>query len=99
EDIPVLARRFLEVFATKNRKRVAGFTDEALRALAGYAWPGNVRELENVVERAVILCRGDRIGCGELPLSGAAPAAAPSGLESLSDYTLDELELAMIKRV
>jgi len=101
EDIPVLARRFLEVFATKNRKRVGGFTDEALRALAAYAWPGNVRELENVIERAVILCRGERIGTAELPLSGQPPPAAnaTSGLEALSDYTLDELERAMIKRV
>jgi DNA-binding NtrC family response regulator len=102
EDIPLLARRFLEAFATKNRKRVAGFTDEALGAMAAYAWPGNVRELENVIERAVILCRGDRIGVAELPLHGqhaAQPLPPGPQLSGLGDFTLDELERAMIKRV
>jgi DNA-binding NtrC family response regulator len=96
EDVLLLARRFLGDFARKNRKNVVGFTAEAERALAGYAWPGNVRELENVLERAVILCRGTHIGAGELPL-GAPPPAAPA-LGGLGDFTLEELERAMVQR-
>jgi NtrC-family two-component system response regulator AlgB len=46
---------------------VAGFTDEALGLLRNYGWPGNIRELRNVIERAVILCQGDRIDVHHLP--------------------------------
>jgi DNA-binding NtrC family response regulator len=99
EDIALLAARFLEAFARKNRKPVVGFTDEATRLLIGYAWPGNVRELENVVERAVILCRGDRVTPRELPLGAAAPPVAAPPLGGLGDYTLEELERAMIQRI
>jgi DNA-binding NtrC family response regulator len=109
EDIPLLASRFLEFFAVKNRKHVQGFSDEALSLLGSYEWPGNVRELENVIERAVILARADVIGARELPLRAHAHAhsdplghgvkgAAPGNVESLGDLTLEELEKAMIER-
>jgi two-component system response regulator PilR (NtrC family) len=55
EDIPLLANFFLQRYAPKMNKAIAGFSEEAMRQLKGYAWPGNVRELENVVERAVAL--------------------------------------------
>jgi two-component system, NtrC family, response regulator HydG len=67
EDVPLLAQHFLARFVTKNAKELKGFTSEAMEALIGYRWPGNVRELENAVERAVVLCRGDRIGPEDLP--------------------------------
>jgi DNA-binding NtrC family response regulator len=58
-----------------------------------------VRELENVVERAVILAKGDRVTPKELPLAGGvAAAAAVSPLGALSDFTLEELERAMVER-
>jgi DNA-binding NtrC family response regulator len=96
EDVPLLAERFLDRLARKNNKRVRGFSDEARANLVAYAWPGNVRELENVVERAVILCKSDRITAAELPL--AAATTRPS-LGALGDFTLEELERAMIQRV
>jgi DNA-binding NtrC family response regulator len=68
EDILALAEHFLGRLRRTLRKPVAGFTPEAQARLRGYAWPGNVRELENVVERAVILAQGDRIGLAELSL-------------------------------
>jgi DNA-binding NtrC family response regulator len=98
EDVPLLARRFLVDFARKNRKPVVGFTEEAERALAAYAWPGNVRELENVLERAVILCRGSHIGAGELPLGAPPPPTAQPSLSNLGEFTLEELERAMVQR-
>jgi two-component system response regulator HydG len=67
EDVPLLAQHFLVRFGTKNAKNFAGFTDEALEAMSAYRWPGNVRELENAVERAVVLCRNERIGVEDLP--------------------------------
>ncbi len=69
EDIPVLARHFWEAFAEKNRKTVKGIAPQAMDLLLKHAWPGNVRELENVMERAVILLRGEYISEKELPLS------------------------------
>jgi two-component system, NtrC family, response regulator HydG len=69
EDIPVLAQHFLRVYAAKNNRRLAGFSDDALGCLEAYSWPGNVRELENVVERAVVLARGSRIEVADLPES------------------------------
>lgn len=67
EDIPLLAARFLERFAERNRKSVRGFSAQALDCLLRHDWPGNVRELENAVERAVILCAGDLVTGRELP--------------------------------
>jgi two-component system response regulator HydG len=67
EDVPLLAQHFLARFAQKNGKELRGMTPEALEVMQGYRWPGNVRELENAVERAVVLCRNDRIGVEDLP--------------------------------
>ncbi|TVQ91918.1 MAG: sigma-54-dependent Fis family transcriptional regulator [Deltaproteobacteria bacterium] len=66
-DVALLAQHFLQTYATKNLKEVAGFEPEALDALSAYPWPGNVRELENAIERAVVLCRESRIGIDDLP--------------------------------
>ncbi len=56
-DIPLLANYFLLKYATKNNKELRGFSPEALQLIQDYLWPGNVRELENMVERAVVLCK------------------------------------------
>ncbi len=61
EDIPLLARHFLDMFAEKNRKIIKGFTPAAMDNLIKYNWPGNVRELMNLVERAVVMARSDYI--------------------------------------
>ena len=66
-DIPLLAQTFLERYGEQSRREVAGFTDEAMQIMQRYPWPGNVRELENVVERAVVLCRGRQITASDLP--------------------------------
>ncbi|MDI1293014.1 MAG: sigma-54 dependent transcriptional regulator [Methylobacter sp.] len=67
EDIPLLARHFLE----KYRRSLGGdsftLSEEVAQALMAYAWPGNVRELENMMERAVVLSQGFEVGLRHFP--------------------------------
>lgn len=58
EDIPLLAKAFLETLSRKLGMASRGFTDEALALLSAYAWPGNVRELKNTVEKCLVLSDG-----------------------------------------
>mgnify|MGYP000514370557 CR=1 FL=1 len=66
EDIPLLARYFLQKHGRRKGNRVRGFSDEAMEALIRHDWPGNVRELENAVERAIVLARGELITPADL---------------------------------
>lgn len=59
EDIPLLAHHFLFVFSEKNQKKIKGYSPQAMDLMMKYEWPGNIRELMNVVERAVVLSRGE----------------------------------------
>jgi len=68
EDIPPLAEHFLKKFALRERKAIRGIEKKALHMLTMYDFPGNVRELENILERAVILCRRELIGEDDLPV-------------------------------
>ena len=61
EDIPLLARHFLQVLATREGRPVPEIDQELLALLQEHEWPGNVRELQNFIERTLIFCRGDRI--------------------------------------
>ncbi|VUS60282.1 sigma-54-dependent response regulator transcription factor ZraR [Klebsiella huaxiensis] len=88
EDIPQLARYFLQRYAERNRKAVQGFTPQAMDLLIHYDWPGNIRELENAVERAVVLLTGEYISERELPLS---IAGTPVPVLSLSDDVIQPL--------
>jgi len=67
EDIPLLAREFLERFSKSMNKQIDGIEPEAMRRLEVYDWPGNVRELENTIERAVALENSQRICVDSLP--------------------------------
>ena len=67
EDIPLLARAFLERFVKSMNKIIEGIEPEAMRRLEVYDWPGNVRELENTIERAVALETGKRVSMEGLP--------------------------------
>jgi len=67
EDIPLLARHFLERFRASMEKPIQSITPEAMRRLEAYEWPGNVRELENTMERAVALETGAEISLQVLP--------------------------------
>jgi DNA-binding NtrC family response regulator len=67
EDIPTLGMEFLERVSKKIAKTMRGFSSEAMESMTRYSWPGNVRELENVIERTVILAKGDLINLSDLP--------------------------------
>ncbi len=67
EDIPELVESYLYYFSPRIRKNVNSITTEALKVMMNYEWPGNVRELINVIERAILLCQGDKITLKELP--------------------------------
>jgi DNA-binding NtrC family response regulator len=89
EDVPLLARHFLERYANQMGKHIEGFAEDALATLVAYPWPGNVRELQNVIERAVVLCREPKIAASHFPFVAAPP----------HDLSLDTMEEAHIRRV
>jgi len=99
EDIPLLARHFLEEFARENQKTGLTFSKEAEQCLLAHDWPGNVRELRTAVEHGVVLSRDASIDLGDLPAAvtgGGAPS--PAGTSSLPSLNLEELEkMAIIK--
>jgi len=67
EDVEHLARHFLDKYCGQMNKKLAELSSEVLHALGAYDWEGNVRELENVMERAVVLCKGDSVTLRDLP--------------------------------
>jgi two-component system response regulator PilR (NtrC family) len=77
EDIPLLARHFLESFRKSMDKPIEAISPQAMSRLETYDWPGNVRELENTIERAVALESGSEISTTVLPdrISGASVVA------------------------
>jgi len=76
EDIPILANYFLEANNRRLGRKVA-LSDEALSFMQLYEWPGNVREMENLIERLVVLCKGDVIGGSDLPARVRAVGGGP----------------------
>ncbi len=67
DDVPLLVQHFLQKYGEENKKPSMELSPEALDLLMDYDWAGNVRELENVVERAVVLCSGTKIGVELIP--------------------------------
>jgi two-component system response regulator HydG len=102
EDIPLLARHFLEIFTDKNRKEIKGFTPKAMDNLIRYDWPGNVRELMNAVERGVVLARSNYLGVEDFPfmkdslLQNDPDSTDPAELFMSGDMPLEDVEKAAI---
>jgi Nif-specific regulatory protein len=95
EDVPILADYFLQRFNSETGRKIKGFTTEAKAKLLSYQWPGNVRELKNVVERAVVLCRGQEIGEGDLLLTNLSTAGDTDvslAGEHFTPLSLDDIE-------
>jgi DNA-binding NtrC family response regulator len=79
EDIAFLSTQFAEKFSVAAGKKVKGFSDDAMDLLKKRLWRGNVRELENVVQRAVFLCRDELIGTGDFMLEDAVAKEVANG--------------------
>ena len=101
EDIPALARHFLQKYVGSNAKAIGGIAPETMALLEAYPWPGNARELENAIERAVAVSRHPVLLPEDLPRQVAgAPLGAGTG-PSLSDgmLSLDEVTSRHLRRV
>jgi transcriptional regulator with GAF, ATPase, and Fis domain len=96
EDIPVLAAFFIDGFNREFRKNVLGATAASQRLLQTYGWPGNVRELRNVIERAMLLCEGDRLEPSDFSALRAAPTSE-DGIElPAPGLDLEKLERSLV---
>ena len=96
-DLQSLAQQHLKLFARQSGRPIKEFTSAALASMQRYPWPGNLRELRNVIERAVILTKQDKIDVNDFPdtLRGAQPSGAIIG----NRVSLDELEREHIMRI
>ena len=96
QDFEALAMQMLAFYGRIHHRGFTGFTEEAMQTMKHHAWPGNLRELRNVVERASILCRSDRIGVEYLPGAFPRAQATPAVGDPVS---LEKIEEEHIRRV
>lgn len=99
EDIPELARHFLELYARRYDRPVPRMSGAALEALLRHDWPGNVRALRHAIERAVILGRGGVLEAEDFTLGAPAPRVAAEAVVSpdRDDLNLDRVERRMVE--
>ncbi len=97
-DMFLLAKAFLERYSDENRKKVKGFTDQAIEAIEQYAWPGNVRELENRIKRAVIMAEGPKITPIDLELEAPRTRYEGIGLKEAREILEKELLTKAVAR-
>lgn len=99
EDVPLLVENFIGKFAVRNESQVRGVSPEAMAVLMAYPWPGNVRELENIIERAMVLTRGEWIE--KSAVLDSALEEAKQNVEQLhaDRPTLERLEERYIKLI
>jgi DNA-binding NtrC family response regulator len=101
EDIQLLTEHFLHMYAQKYERPIAGVSQAAYQRLFGHTWPGNVRELQNVIERAVLLAKGNRIEPVDLPFeNGSLPEGSPAGTgwDVPPNMTLEDIERLVIEK-
>ncbi len=105
DDIPLLARHFIDQFNREFKKNSRGVTDEALSLLTEYEWPGNVRELKNVIERAMILEDKEYLDEMDLPdeirrVEAQAPSISATDGFRLPDagYPLERMEFELVRQ-
>jgi two-component system, NtrC family, response regulator AtoC len=92
EDIPALAKSFIERYARESQKPVTAITPAAMKALMDFHWPGNVRELQNVIERAVTLSSGSTLDLADIYLEAPVRHAAATSAALPPGMTLDQWE-------
>jgi two-component system, NtrC family, response regulator len=97
-DIPALVNHFIAQANSQHEKTVTGLAPGTLNALLAYDWPGNVRELSNVIERAVVLSRGNELTSDDLPAAMKGPRPRGQGDGLIPGATLWEIERESILR-
>ncbi|MDX6692433.1 MAG: hypothetical protein QOF02_36 [Blastocatellia bacterium] len=101
EDIQLLTDHFLITYAKKYERPITGVSQAAYQRLFAHAWPGNVRELQNVIERAVLLAKSNKIEPLDLPFdNGSMPegAAQNAGWDVPPNMTLEDIEKLVIEK-
>jgi DNA-binding NtrC family response regulator len=98
EDIPILVQHFIEKFNIEMGGKVERISEEALEILMKYDWPGNVRELENVIERTMVIIKGNLIKVEDLHLSPQV-LKEKGAMLSADDKTIKSLEKKHIAQV
>ena len=100
EDIPLLARHFVERLAHELAREISGISEPALAVLMDYDWPGNVRELENAIERAMVTCRGPVLDAADFAFLAqhGGPAKAWSVPAGMSLQEMEKLLIASTLR-
>ncbi|MGP8234314.1 MAG: sigma 54-interacting transcriptional regulator, partial [Limisphaerales bacterium] len=100
EDIPLLARHFVELYSGRTSKRVSDVPLETMEVFSSYPWPGNVRELQNVIERAVILSPGRVLRAPLEELQPSPPVTGAAGTTKHDDpTTLKDVEREHIIKI
>lgn len=94
EDIPLLLRHYLDIYADKYQKSHIRLSEQTLHRLTQYAWPGNVRELQHAAERAVIMSDSDELQAGDFLPSRSTQREAVE----LSELNLEEIEKLLIRK-
>jgi two-component system, NtrC family, response regulator HydG len=100
EDIQLLTEHFLKMYAQKYERSVAGVSQAAYQRLFAHVWPGNVRELQNVIERAVLLAKNNKIEPLDLPFDNGSLTEGPAGAawDVPPNMTLEDIEKLVIER-
>ncbi len=101
EDIQLLTEHFLHMYAQKYDRPINGVSQAAYQRLFGHVWPGNVRELQNVIERAVLLAKANRIEPVDLPFdNGSLPEGSSASIswDVPPNMTLEDIERLVIER-
>jgi len=92
DDIPLLVAHFVQKFGERMSKRISRISRHVLDTLINYPWPGNVRELQNLIERAVILTKGDMLQMPPLPSRVLLRTEAVTLKDAERDHILKALE-------
>lgn len=98
DDIPMLARHFLSLFAGRLGRKHVGFDPKALEVFTAYSWPGNVRQLKNEAERlAILMGDGETVGAGQISeVIQQASLLKGGGSDSKMKDSLDAIQHKMI---
>lgn len=100
EDIPLLAEHFIQKYAEKNQQHIRKISPQVIDLFMRYSWPGNIRELENVIQRAVILCKEDTLIPDVLPTTfkNLTNTQSRDSVDSLVGLSIKEVEKELILR-